>query len=131
VQWELAPSVSIVSDSSLLAVVLRNVLENAVLHSDEKGTLRITTATSNGEAEIVVANSGSKLTQAEADRAFDQFWRYDDARNEVNRHCGLGLSLVKKTVAILQGAVSAQSAQDGEFEVRVTIPLQDGRQPLG
>jgi signal transduction histidine kinase len=126
VQWELARRASLVSDSSLLAVVTRNLLENAVLHRDEKGTVRISTATEDGVAEIVVANSGSALTQAEADRAFEHFWRHDAARSEANTHCGLGLSLVQKSVAILKGTVSAKSQRGEEFEVRVSLPGQGG-----
>lgn len=122
VQWELGPHISLMNDPSMLAVVARNVLENAAIHSDEEGTVRITTTAANGVAEIAVTNTGSKLSQAEADTAFDQFWRHDKARSGTNAQCGLGLSLVKKAVSILQGTVSARSEPGGEFEIRVSVP---------
>jgi two-component system sensor histidine kinase QseC len=124
VQWILAPQTSITTDLSLLTLVIRNILENAVSYSDVGGWIRIETTTDEGKTVIRVTNSGGILTQEDAEHAFERFWRGDAARTAATVHCGLGLSLVKKSVALLGGSVSVRSSPGGEFQITVSLPNQ-------
>jgi len=126
VEWSLEPDLSVVSDRALLAVALRNVLENAVIHAGENGTVRVTAATSGPAVELSVANSGSVLSQAEAERALDRFWRGDPARTQAGVRCGLGLSLAQKSLSALGGAVSVRSQAGGDFQVTLAVPGGNG-----
>jgi two-component system sensor histidine kinase QseC len=126
VQWSLEGEMPIVSDPSLVSVVVRNVLENAVAYADEGGIVRIDARSTDGKAEISVANSGSRLSQEQVERAFEQFWRGDEARTDVGVHCGLGLSLVRKIASVLGGTAVARSSVGADFEVSVSIPTRTG-----
>lgn len=122
VEWALGPEHAVTSDAALLALVARNILENAAVHADEGGSVRIETAPRGSGVEVRVTNTGSALSQDEAEQAFGRFWRGDAARTDAGVRCGLGLPLVGKIVAVLGGSVSVRSSRGGEFEMVVTVP---------
>jgi len=110
------------TDAALVGLIVRNVLENAVVHTDEGGTVRVRAADDDGHVDLRVTNTGSRLTQDEADQAFERFWRGDAARTGTGAHCGLGLTLVGEAVEALGGQVSVTSEKGGAFEIRVRLP---------
>ena len=122
VRWALGDDVRVTTDRSLLDLVVRNVLENAVVHADEGGSVVVETAAKGHGADVRVTNSGSRLSGQQADHVFERFWRGDAARTEAGVHCGLGLPLVKEIVAALGGSVAVQSTEGGEFEITISIP---------
>ena len=121
VQWSMNSPLPFASDASLVGLVVRNVLENAVAHADDGGTVRIGVSSTDSAVEISVGNSGSRLSQDQAEHAFEQFWRGDEARSNIGVHCGLGLSLVGKTVAVLGGTVRVRSWVGGDFEIVISF----------
>jgi len=113
----------IVTDPALLGLIIRNVLENAVLHADEGGTVTFVTRVGANATEIHASNTGSRLSQEQAEQAFERFWRGDAARTDAGVHCGLGLPLVKRAAEALGGAVQVRSTAGGEFHITVFLPL--------
>ena len=122
VRWALGDDVRVTTDRSLLDLVVRNVLENAVVHADEGGSVVVETAAREHGADIRVTNSGSRLSGQGGDHVFERFWRGDDARTDVGIHCGLGLPLVKQVVTALGGSVAVASTEGGEFHITISIP---------
>jgi len=116
VELDLPSALVVSADRGLLNLAIRNILENAVLHSDEGGNLHIAVAARNGQVELRVRNSGSRLTPESIPRVFDRFWRGDESRSSSGVHIGLGLSLVKKIADVLGGTVAVASDR-GVFEV--------------
>ena len=121
-RWNVSP-IAIETDPEKLRVVLRNVLANAVSHSDPDGTLDVTTSTRNGTVEIQVANSGNQLNAKQLERVFDRFWRGDSSRSGTGEHFGLGLTLVKSLVEVLDGTVTV-NAEKERFQVDLTFPRE-------
>jgi len=130
VEWSLEPGLSLISDRSQLSVAVRNLLENAVVYADENGSIRVCTASTDVSVEMSVSNSGSRLTQAQAEQAFEYFWRGDPGRSDAGVHCGLGLSLAWKTVALLGGTLSVRSHPGAEFEVTLAVPKDAENVPI-
>jgi len=112
------------TDATLLGLIVRNILENAVAHADEGGSVRVRASGGDGLVDLGVANSGSRLSEDEAARVFERFWRGDAARTGTGTHCGLGLTLVGEAVEALAGRVSVSSEKGGEFEIHVRLPRQ-------
>jgi len=123
VAWRLGEGSQIVTDPALLGLIIRNVLENAVLHADEGGTVTFVTRVGANATEIHASNTGSRLSQEQAEQAFERFWRGDAARTDAGVHCGLGLPLVKRAAEALGGAVQVRSTAGGEFHITVFLPL--------
>jgi heavy metal sensor kinase len=122
VSWTLNDLAPFATSPTLLRQVISNILENAVSYADEKGAMRVACAVSRDQAQIEVANSGSGLSQEQAEQAFNRFWRGDPTRSSSGASVGLGLTLVKRAVAVLGGKVQVRSSVGGEFMIAVTIP---------
>lgn len=112
------------SDAVKLRIVCTNLFDNAVSYVDEGGRIRVTVEVAGDRVALTVGNSGSTLPQDQVEHVFDRFWRGDAAR-AVGMHCGLGLSLCARLVALLGGAISARSTVGGEFAIRVELPRGD------
>ncbi len=64
-----------------------NVLENAVTYANTGGQVTIESLSQNGAVLVRIANTGSELSQEEAEQAFARFWRGDSARRDTGLHC--------------------------------------------
>jgi signal transduction histidine kinase len=122
VVWELSEDACCASDPRLLAVVVANLLGNAVAHADAGGDVRVHAAMRGGAVELTVDNSGSRVEAAEAERVFERFWRGDAARSGTIHHSGLGLALCRDIVAVLGGSIRVATSVGGRFVVTVTLP---------
>jgi two-component system heavy metal sensor histidine kinase CusS len=122
VQWDLAPDTRVSTDPSLLQLVVRNILENAIAYAEAGGQVKVGTRYAEARWEVSVSNTGSQLSQEQAEQAFGRFWRGDAARSAAGGHCGLGLALVAKAVGFLGGSVKIKSSVGREFEITVAFP---------
>ncbi|MCX7045721.1 MAG: ATP-binding protein [Candidatus Sumerlaeota bacterium] len=123
VEWRLDPTLALETDQDLWILLTRNILENAVSYADSEGAVRIETRQDENNAVFYVSNTGSQIPQEETERLFERLTRGDAARSATGVHCGLGLSLVRKTAALLGGEVRVQSSVGGLFEVTITMPI--------
>jgi PAS domain S-box-containing protein len=112
---ELHPTPSLMAaDSARLQQVFRNVLENAIKFTPEKGTIRVTTtAQAQGRWEMRVRDSGIGIPEEALQHIFDAF---EQASANVTRHyggLGLGLAISKVLVELHHGTIRAESPGPG------------------
>jgi len=109
------------TDTNGLALVMTNLMDNAVTYADDGGRIVLRGERVNGTVAIRISNSGCALAPHEVHRVVERFWRGDASRTETGVHCGLGLSLVQRIVAAMGGR-SAFGVDDGAFVARITLP---------
>jgi len=114
-EWRTADACILETDRGMLVQVVRTIFDNAVTHANEGGRVRIEALAENGRTTLRVTNTGSRLSQEEAQHVFERFWRGDAARARTGEHCGLGLSLCYRMVTLLGGNTIVESAAGGEF----------------
>ncbi len=115
------------TDSSVLALILRNLADNAIRFSDEgkpvaiHGKLR-----SDGWAVFEVSDKGVGIPLDQQQRIFERFYQVDPARTGGNRRgTGLGLAIVKHAIGRLRGSIGVQSVWKQGTTMRVEIPPID------
>ena len=86
-------------DSSALARVFSNLLNNAIKYSD--GDLDIILSETG---EIIFANTASKLNEVQVGKLFDRFYTVEAARKST----GLGLAIARTLVEQMNGTISAK-----------------------
>jgi len=111
------------ADRELLALAFSNLLANAAEYTDDGGRIDLSGRGADGKAELVFSNTGCRLSAEQARHVFERFWRGDTAR-AAGVHCGLGLALVERAVAVLGGEVSVTVTPDGVFTVRLVLPRE-------
>jgi signal transduction histidine kinase len=100
----------------LLARMVSNVIDNAVVHNIPGGWIRVTVT----GRSMVVANSGPVLDPAALPRLGRPFERL--APDRTGPGTGLGLSIVHAIATAHGGAVSLTAVPDGGLQVEITLP---------
>ena len=102
--------------------VIGNLVSNALRHTPPGGAVTVEIRLTGDRVELEVADTGSGMDAASAERAFDRFWRSGDAAG-----AGIGLAIVRDLVRAHGGAVSLQSAAGEGTTVRCSLPLTPSR----
>lgn len=112
----------VTTDFSCLGRVLTELLTNACKYTPAGERIEIRANLVLGNLCILVINSGIDLPPSEVDRIFDKFYRIPS--NDPWKHggTGLGLTLVKRLVEHLQGAITVENVNHC-LTFCITLPL--------
>jgi signal transduction histidine kinase len=112
-------------NESLLYSVFRNLTDNVISHAGE-GVGIVISATKNGrEVELTFADNGRGIPdEKHLERLFERFYRVERGRTRDTGGSGLGLSIVKNTIALHGGKIEARNAQPHGLEFVFTLPTK-------
>ena len=99
--------VKIVGSSSLLEIVLNNLISNAVKFTDTGGKITISLKEDDTHAIIKVKDTGCGISNEVGKHIFDKFYQGDTSHSSEGN--GLGLALVKKVIDLIGGEISVES----------------------
>jgi two-component system sensor histidine kinase QseC len=105
----------------LVHSALRNLVENAIQHSPEGGTVSLVASCNGSLLTIRVRDQGSGIRPEDRDRVTDRFWR--GPGREVHGS-GLGLAIVAAAVQRMDGRLEVGEGQGGQ-QMSVILPLAD------
>ena len=105
------------------ALVIANVLDNAVKFSPPGGEVRVRASIEDGAAIVSISDSGPGVTEEEIPRLFERFYRGSAARRTEVPGTGLGLAICRILAESQGGGVSVTSGAGGGAVVRVRLPL--------
>ena len=111
------------ADRDRLAQALRNLLRNAVEHTQPGGRIELGACESaDGRVQIWVDDDGPGIAAEARDRVFDRFHRADAARARSSGGTGLGLAIVRAIVDALSGQVWATDSPLGGARLVIELP---------
>ena len=116
----------VVGDSLRLRQIIDNLIANALQHT--AGDVRVLLSTDLAAAAISVSDDGPGLSDDDAARIFERFYRADESRNSRTGGSGLGLAIVRSLAVAHGGAVEVDSAPDRGSTFTVTLPLTGASQ---
>ncbi|GAB3260459.1 HAMP domain-containing sensor histidine kinase [Nocardioides dilutus] len=126
---DLDAELTVLADPARMGQVLANLLDNALRHTPEGGSVQVSCHRTDRGVEIEVSDSGEGIQAAHLSHVFDRFYRADPARNSINGGSGIGLTISKALVEAQGGEISAHSDGPGlgaRFVVRLP-DIQEGR----
>ncbi len=110
------------ADRGGLHHIFRNLLDNAVRHTEAGGHIEVLTRRSEGALMIEVRDDGTGIPPDQLPRIFERFFRVDKARSRAQGGTGLGLAIVSHLVTRMGGSLSAESQYGVGTTVRFTLP---------
>lgn len=116
-------------NSTLLARMVANVVDNAVVHNNDGGWIRLTATTHGATAELVVETGGRVLAQEQVDRLAMPFQRLAADRTGSADGSGLGLSIVAAVAAVHGGALHLRARPEGGLTVAIALPSAEFEVP--
>jgi signal transduction histidine kinase len=127
-RWVLgaADEAIVMADAERLEVAFDALIENAVQHTPEDGTIEVGVRRLDGRATISFRDTGSGIPAEDLDRIFDRFARADPGRSRHNGGFGLGLSIVRTIVEAHGGTVHVESRVGSGTTFRIDLPVVRG-----
>lgn len=111
---------------ALLSRMVENIVENAIVHNQESGWIRISTEHTPTEALLVVETGGCVLDQDQVDRLARPFERLGADRTGPEGSSGLGLSIVAAIVTAHGGRLALLARPEGGLRVTAALPSASG-----
>jgi len=115
------PAVKI--DSFRIGQVLRNLLDNAVVHTAQGGTITVTARQRSNLVEVAVIDTGEGIPAEELPNIFERFYRVDKTRARATGGHGLGLTITKRLVEVHGGKIEVQSEMGKGSRFTFTVPV--------
>ena len=122
-ETEFDPATSTVhADRTALEQILLNLVENALRHTAQGGSINVDTAAARNGVLLEVRDTGSGIPLEHLPRIFERFYRADSGRSREAGGTGLGLAIVKHLVEAHGGSVSADSVVGSGTAIKIFFP---------
>ena len=114
------------ADPDRLTQVLRNLVRNAVAHTEPSGRVAVRARAQDGRLTIMISDDGPGIPPDHLERVFERFHRIDEGRAREGGGTGLGLAIARAIVEAHGGRIWAQSPPGGGATITLEVP---GYQP--
>lgn len=108
----------ILGNETALKRTFQNIIKNALLHG--KKDIFIGLQKEGQQVVLLFENSILGEQQVDTDQIFERFYKGDASRTHAST--GLGLSIAKEFVELMQGEISA-SVVEGRFKIEIRFPI--------
>lgn len=112
-------------DARRIDRILRNLLVNALEHG-EGNPIEFLVGANEGAVSVAVRDHGIGMSEEDASRVFDRFWRADPARARTTGGSGLGLSIATEDARLHGGWLDASGREGLGSCFRLTLPRNGG-----
>jgi two-component system OmpR family sensor kinase len=123
-ELEPVPAGILRADPDRLAQALRNLLSNAIAHTDsDEGLVRLGVELEGAErVRFVIEDDGPGIPVDQRERVFDRFHRTDAARDRASGGSGLGLAIVRAIAEAHDGYVAVGEGPRGGARITLELP---------
>lgn len=122
INTHLPESTLVVADPERISQVVRNLLDNALIHTGSGDKITTSVRTGDGDAVLNVIDTGVGISEDDQTRIFDRFYRVDKSRSRGTGGTGLGLTIVKEIVEAHGGSISVRSKEGAGSVFTITLP---------
>ena len=110
------------TDSEKLKLILSNLLNNALKYSYKDSKVIVKVWVDDEELYISVQDFGTGISEKNQKVIFERFKRLDTGINSINRGHGLGLSITKALLDVIDGDIEIQSQKGEGSTFSISLP---------
>ena len=110
-------------DDNKLDKILNNLFSNAIKHTPKNGKVLFTAKIESNQLICRVKDTGRGIAEQAIPKIFERYFQ-DDSQGKPSSGIGIGLSLVKELVDILNGSIQIESSLNEGTEFIVNIPIK-------
>ncbi len=107
------------SDEALLKLLFKNLIENAVKYGNNNPVNVV--LEKEKKIKVVIEDFGIGMSKEALPHIFERFYREDEARNREIKSYGLGLSIVKEIVTLLDIDIQVESETDKGTKITLQL----------
>ena len=120
---EMGEDYKIKGDETLLQQAIRALIENATKYSEPNTNVYIKSFVKDGFGRISIRDEGVGISEEDAKRIFERFYRVDLSRTKATGGTGLGLAIVKRIVELHNGKIEVNSKMNEGTEISIILPI--------
>lgn len=113
------------TDARMVRLILTNLLGNAIEFGFEEGHINVSAETADGSLHLVVEDDGKGIPKVDQETIFDRFRQLESGTTKSHRGHGLGLSIVRSLVDMLNGELELESDLEKGCKVVIRLPEPD------
>ena len=114
---------SITGSYVLLYRAVYNLVENAIKYNRPNGSVTVSVRQKNGQAMILVKDTGIGISPENQEKIFDPFFRVDKSRSRAMGGAGLGLALVDSIAQEHGGSVKVLESNEKGSTIALMLPV--------
>ena len=107
----------------LLYRAVYNLVENAIKYNRPNGSVTVSVKEKNGQAMILVKDTGIGISPENQKKIFDPFFRVDKSRSRAMGGAGLGLALVDSIAREHGGSVKVLESNEKGSIIALMLPI--------
>ncbi|MGM7721291.1 ATP-binding protein [Metabacillus sp. Hm71] len=113
----------IYTDAVRLEQILMNLVENAIRYNRVNGEVKIAGNAGKKKVNLVIEDTGIGISEHDLPYIFERFYKADKSRSDRLGSTGLGLSIVKQLVVVLEGDIKVKSTLNKGTSFSITLPF--------
>ncbi len=122
--FNLPPKLPVIQgDRSKIVLALQNLVGNAIKYTPAGGQVQVNVETDAKQLTVEVKDTGIGISDQDAKRIFDKFYRADDPRVSETTGSGLGLALAREVIRLHGGDITAESQINAGSMFALTLPI--------
>lgn len=110
-------------DKERLAVVLNNLLGNAVKYTPSGGSVTVTCVQHDATVEMEVTDTGVGIAPQDQEKVFEKFYRVQSDEIQAQRGSGLGLTTAREVARLHGGDITLRSELGSGSTFLLTLPV--------
>ena len=114
---------SLTADREKIALVLNNLLTNAIKFTEARGRIMVSAERKNGEVQVHVADTGIGIPAREVERIFDRFYQVEPHLTRAHGGLGLGLAIAKGMIELHGGKIWVESVEGLGSRFSFSVPV--------
>lgn len=111
------------ADPNDMEIIFNNLISNAVKYNNREGKVEVDIRKYKNNIKIVVKDTGIGISDEDAQKLFQEFYRIKSDKTKNISGSGLGLSIVKRVVDLYNGEIYVESELDSGSKFTVLLPL--------
>jgi len=110
-------------DRDKIARIVSNLLSNAVKFTPVGGNIYVRLEQKVDMFYLEVRDTGKGIPAKELSRIFNRFYQVDDSATRLGEGTGIGLTLTKELVTVLNGEISVSSVENKGSSFHLLLPI--------
>ena len=123
--FDVSPKLPVLhADRDKILLALHNLVGNALKYTPDNNRVMLKAAHENGHITIAVSDTGIGMTEEDAERIFDKFYRAEDERVKEMTGSGLGLAITRQVIRQHGGDITVETELNKGSTFTLTLPVE-------
>ena len=111
-----------ISDEKLMCRIIINIINNSLIHGTDATIIGVNLNVDDKNVCIEMYDNGIGIGEGQIEYIFDRLYMGEESRNQKIKGSGLGLSIVKKIVEVLNGNITVESIPYKKTSFKIIFP---------